>query len=201
MFETMLSGAGQRFEQPNANRGREAYGWTEPEWFELPPPIGKRLTFRIHDMADVDLLPATFGLDYVAFKAGSEWPLLNALVGLAGQVRRRTGHPDWRRVARPARALSRFAGWRGRPEGGVAFEVTGLKDGSESRRSLAITSERDGGRIPSVLASIAAQAVLAGRYTQPGVADVGGWIDPEDWIDALSRRGLTIWHRADRREP
>ena len=154
----------------------------------------------VHDMADVDLLPATFGLDYVAFKAGRSGrcssPLSDSRAGPASHGPSRLAS---RRAAGEGAVSLR--GVEGRREGGVAFEVTGLKDGSESRRSLAITSERDGGRIPSVLASIAAQAVLAGRYTQPGVADVGGWIDPEDWIDALSRRGLTIWHRADRREP
>lgn len=178
MFETMLYGAGHRSAEPNANAGREAFGWTEPEWFDLPPPVGRRLTFRVHDMADVDLLPATFGLKYVSFKAGSEWAVLNALVGLAAQIRRRTGHPDWRRVKRPARALSRMAGQWGREEGGVAFEVVGLKDGVESTASIALTSQRDGGQIPSLLASMATHELLTGRYRRAGVADVADWIDP-----------------------
>jgi hypothetical protein len=201
MFETMLFGAGRRFEHPNANRGRDAYGWTEPEWFDLPPPIGRRLTFRIHDMADVDLLPATFGLEYVAFKAGSEWPALNTLVGLAAQVRRRTGHPDWTHIARPARALSRIIGRGGREEGGVAFELTGLKGGTKATASVAITAEHHGGRIPSLLASMATQEILTGRYSSPGVADIAGWIDPDRWLEGMSTRGLSVWHRPDRSSP
>lgn len=200
MFETMLFGAGRRFEQPNANDGREAYGWTEPEWFDLPPPVGRRLTFRIHDMADVDLLPAIFGLDDVAFKAGSEWPMLNMLVGLAAQIRRRTGHPDWRRFTRPARTLSRLAGLFGREDGGVAFEVGGLRNGLESWESVGITVDRHGGQIPSLLASMATAEVLAGRYAQPGVADVSTWIDPEAWLDGMRSRGLTVWRRGSRQD-
>lgn len=201
MFETMLFGAGKRFDDPNANHGLPTYGWTEPEWFDLPAPVGRRLTFRIHDMADVDLLPAAFGLDYVAFKAGSEWAMLNALVGLAAQVRRRTGHPDWTRFTRAARALSRVVGRFGREEGGVAFELAGTNGGRAAAASLALTAERHGGQIPSLLASMAVGEVLSGRYSSAGVADVGGWIDPDRWIDGMASRGLRVWHRGDRSSP
>jgi hypothetical protein len=201
MFETMLMGAGKRFDEPAANLGRAAYGWTEPEWFDLPPPVGRRLTFRIHDMADVDLLPAAFGLKYVAFKAGSEWPVLNGLVGLAAQIRRRTGHPDWTRFERPAMALSRVVGRWGREEGGVAFEVSGMKGTTKAAASVAITSERHGGQIPGLLASMAAMEILTGRYSSPGVADVAGWIDPARWLEGMTSRGLAVWHRSDRSSP
>lgn len=200
MFETMLFGAGRRFEHPTANDGREAYGWTEPEWFDLPPPVGRRLTFRIHDMADVDLLPRIFGLDAVSFKAGCEWPMLNALVALAAQIRRQTGHPDWRRFTRPARTMSRLAGMLGREEGGVAFEVSGLRNELESSESVAITADQHGGQIPSVLASMAAAEVLAGRYARPGVADVSAWIDPQAWLGGMQARGLTVWRRGCRED-
>lgn len=200
MFATMLTGAGRPFEHPTANHGGDASGWTEPEWIELPEPVGRRLTYRIHDVADLDLIPEMFGIEDVAFKAGSEWPILNALVGLAAQIRIRTGHPDWRRATVPARALSRLAGRFGRPEGGVAFELTGRRAGDVAMRSLAIVSATDGGAIPSLLATMAADVLLSGRFTRAGVAEVGGWIDPADWLAGLARRGLSIWERSDRRE-
>lgn len=152
-------------------------------------------------MADVDLLPKALGVDYVAFKAGSEWPVLNALVGAAAQVRRHTGHPDWIRLARPARALSRVFGRFGREEGGVAFELTGRKEGIEATASLAITAERDGGQIPSLLASMATNDLLSGRYSAPGVADIAHWVDPERWLQGMSERGLKVWHRNSRVMP
>jgi hypothetical protein len=201
MFETMLFGAGKRFDDPNANGGVATYGWTEAEWFDFPTPVGRRLTFRIHDMADIDLLPVAYGLENVVFKAGSEWPILNALVGLAAQVRRRTGHPDWTRFTRPARAVSAVVGRFGREEGGVAFELAGIKGGRSATASVAFTTAKHGGQIPSLLASMATTEVLTGRYSLAGVADVAGWIDPDRWMNGMASRGLRVWHRTARSSP
>ena len=72
MFHTMLMGVGRPFLQPRKGKPVRVFGWTEPEWTEFPPPLGKRLTYLVLEMADLDLLPRLFGVQSVEFKAGSE---------------------------------------------------------------------------------------------------------------------------------
>ncbi len=100
MFNTMLWGVGRPFKQLRRGRLVPVYGWGEPEWVDFPPPLGKRLTYLVLEMADLDVMPRLFGghgLETVEFKAGSERPFLNRLLGLAADLRVRTGHPQWER--------------------------------------------------------------------------------------------------------
>jgi hypothetical protein len=52
--------------------------------------------------------------------------------------------------------------------------VTGHHDGRVIRRAIGMTAEREGGRIPALLAALGVGEVLAGRLSRPGVAPLDG---------------------------
>jgi Saccharopine dehydrogenase NADP binding domain len=194
MFETMLSGAGRAFDRPGPRGHQDGHGWSAGQWFDFPPPVGRRLTYIIHDMADVDLLPANHGVGDVMFRAGCEFEWLNRAVALAAWTRVHAGAPDWRWIARPVRALSRVVGQFGRDEGSVAFELAGTAGGLPVRRSIAISARHDGGRIPILPAALAIEALIAGRV-KDGRSMLSGWIDPGRFFELVSRRGFQLWER------
>jgi hypothetical protein len=193
MFHTMLSGVGRAFEQPRQGRPMRVYGWTEPEWVEFPPPLGKRLTYLVLEMADLDILPRIFGVQTVEFKAGTEHALLNRMLNWAAALRVRTGHPHWERYTSFIRALSWFAGRFGKDEGGVIFEISGERANSTITYRIAVMATRDGGRIPAVLASMAVKELLSGKLSRQGLVPVNTWISSEDLVEGLVRRGLEVW--------
>lgn len=193
MFHTMLIGVGRPFWQPRGGEPAQVYGWTEPEWMDFPPPLGRRLTYLVLEMANLDLLPELFGVQTVAFKAGTEHAFLNRLLGLAATVRVKTGHPRWERFTHLVRAFSWLIGRVGKDEGGVVFEIGGVKNGQVVTYRLAVVARHDGGLIPAVLASIAAQRLLHGRLTATGVVPIHQWIAPHELIDEFRRRDLRLW--------
>jgi len=197
MFHTMLLGAGRPFQAPRDGLPVRVYGWREPEWFTFPPPVGRRLHYLVLEMADLDVLPELFGVGTVTFKAGCEFPLLNRLLGRAAALRARTGHPRLEAYTSLVRGLSWLVGRFGNDAGGVIFEVAGRHRGMPQRQAIAVVGERDGGRIPAVLAGMAVQELLAGRLAAPGVADLRSWLPQDRLIQGLVRRGLRLWWRQD----
>lgn len=196
MFNTMLWGVGRPFKQLRRGGLVPVYGWGEPEWVNFPPPLGKRLTYLVLEMADLDVMPRLFGeqgLETVEFKAGSERPFLNRLLGLAANLRVRTGHPQWERYTTLVRAFSWLVGRLGKDEGGVTFEVKDLRSKTQQTYRVALIATRDGGRIPAVLAGMAAEEMLNGRLKASGLVPLNEWIDSERLVAGLRRRGLQIW--------
>jgi hypothetical protein len=196
MFHTMLFGVGRPFEQPRHGKQVRVHGWTEPEWVTFPPPVGRRLTYLVLEMADLDDLPRLFGVETVEFKAGCEHPLLNRMLGWAAARRARTGHPHWEKYTSIVRAVSWLAGRFGREEGGVVFEVSGTSGTAIATHRIAVMAETEGGRIPSVLAGMAVLELLQGRLSGRGLVDVHAWLTPERFIDGLACRGLRLWSQA-----
>ena len=198
MFNTMLWGVGRPFRQLRRGRLTPVYGWGEPEWVDFPKPLGKRLTYLVLEMADLDVMPRLFGemgLETVEFKAGSERPLLNRLLGLAATIRIHTGHPQWERHTALVRAFSWLVGRLGKDEGGVIFEVSGLRGKIPQTYRLALIAGRDGGLIPAVLAGMAAEELLRGGLKGAGLVPVNKWIDGERLVAGLRGRGLQIWRQ------
>src|SRR5207247_4431596 len=91
----------------------------------VPPPVGRRLAYLVLEMADIDVLPTTFGVRTVEFKAGSDIGILNRLMAGAAWLRHRTGHPELERYASAVRSISWLGGRLGRDVGGAMFEITG----------------------------------------------------------------------------
>ena len=197
MFATMLMGVGQPFWQPEGGEPRLVHGWTEPEWVEFPPPIGRRLTHLVLEMAHLDLLPDEMGVGTVAFKAGTEWTVLNRLLNLSARIRRRWGWPRWERLTALVRALSWLMGRFGKDEGGVIFALTGRSQGRELTHRLAINARRDGGLIPAILASIAASRLISGDLQASGLVPLNNWLTTAELLDELRGRGLEIWWQPD----
>jgi Saccharopine dehydrogenase NADP binding domain len=197
MFHTMLLGAGRPFQAPRDGQPVRVHGWHEPEWFDFPPPVGRRRHYQVLEMADLDVLPELFGIGTVTFKAGSEFPWLNRLLGAAAALRARTGHPRLEAYTPLVRGLSWLVGRCGNDAGGVILEVAGRRDGMARRQAVAVVGEHDGGRIPAVLAGMAVQELLAGRLATPGVTDLRSWLPPDRLIQGLVRRGLRLWWRQD----
>ncbi len=196
MFHAMLIGVGRPFWQPRGGEPALVHGWTEPQWVRFPPPLGKRLTYLVLEMADLDLLPALFGVQTVEFKAGTEHAWLNRLLGLAARIRVQSGHPRWERYTALVRAFSWLVGRVGKDEGGVMFEISGLKNEQMLTYRLALVAEKDGGLIPAVLASIATQKLLEGSLAAKGLVAIHDWITPHELVGELQRRDLHLWWQA-----
>lgn len=197
MFHTMLISAGRPFLAPRDGLPVQVYGWREPEWFNFPAPVGRRLHYLVLEMADLDVLPELFGVRTVTFKAGSEFPMLNRVLGGAAALRARTGHPRPEAYTSLVRGLSWLVGRFGNDAGGVIFEVAGRRGGLPHRQAIAVIGNRDGARIPAVRAGMAVQELLAGRLAAPGAADLRSWLQPDRLIQGLLRRGLRMWWRQD----
>ena len=191
-FDTLLAAAGRRLAVPDLAGTRPGWGWSEPEWFGFPPPVGRRLTYLALDSPEVDLFPAAFGARRVEFRAGSEFPWLNrALAGLA-RLRRRLGRPRlerWERLARPAvGAVGRF----GTEAGGLMVELRGRGEGAARRLRYAVVSGDRGADLPALPASILAAAAVRGEGPPPGLAAPWTWLTPERFARELVRRGAGV---------
>lgn len=193
MFFTMLMGVGRSFWQPKDGNLRKVEGWTEPEWVEFPPPLGRRLTFLVLEMADLDLLPELFDVKTVEFKAGTEWAFLNRLLNMAAEFRKQTGYPNWESFTPVVRVLSWLMGRFGRDEGGVIFEITGVLNNSLVTHQVAVVARRDGGLIPAVLASIGVKKLVSGDIPTKGIVPLNKWISSDKLVKDLVDRDLEIW--------
>ena len=193
MFHTMLSGVGRSFFQPKNGVLRKVWGWTEPEWVEFPPPLGKRLTHLVLEMADLDLLPELYDVKTVEFKAGTEWTFLNRLLGLAAGIRKLTGYPKWENFTPIIRLFSWIVGRFGKDEGGVIFELGGISKGVFITHQVAVIARQDGGLIPSVLASIGVKKLISKKMPVNGIVPLNKWISSEELVRELVSRDLEIW--------
>ena len=193
MFHTMLRGVGRPYVTRRAGTLAEVRGWTEGEWIDFPQPIGRRLTYLVLEMADLDLVPEMFGAES-DFKAGCEWPWVNRALNGCAVLRARFGHPQLERWTALIRAFSWMIGRLGNEAGGVVIQFYGRGPGLEL--AYAVTSPAHGGRIPSVLAGIAAERIVNGRMAgQTGVIQRQDWLTERELAQALAARDLLLWQR------
>jgi Saccharopine dehydrogenase NADP binding domain len=198
MFRAMLHGAGLAFSAPRGGVVTQVRGWSEPEWVLFPPPLGRRLVYQVYEMADLDLLVEAFGAGTVSFKAGSEFAWLNRALGVAAAARARFAVP--RRLDRftpLVRGFSWLVGRAGNEAGGFLIELTGRRGARPTRRVIGMTAERDGGRIPALLAAIATEELLTERPRRPGVVPLHEWLPAERVWSALIARDVVLWSRTD----
>ncbi|MEU8136332.1 saccharopine dehydrogenase family protein [Streptodolium elevatio] len=194
MFEAMLHGAGLRFEAPRGGKAATVYGWSEPEWVQFPPPVGRRLVHQVYEMADLDVLPELFGARTVSFKAGTEFGTLNRALGAFAAFRARTGRPRqperWTPVVR---GVSWLVGRFGDEAGAFMVEVTGPRGGRTLTRRIGLTVLEHGGRIPALLAGIAVERLLGGALDTPGVLPLDRWLPAADLYAAFKDRDVRLW--------
>ena len=196
-FRSLLSCAGRSLTVPDLAGPRQTTGWSEPEWFDLPAPVGRRLTYLGVDAPDLHLFPDQFGARRVEFRAGSERPLLNrALAGLA-RIRHRLGHPRLEQWPRLAKALVGLIGLFGTAAGGFLVEITGRRDGQPKRLRYAVVSAERGAWIPALPAAVMATQLLRGEPVPPGLAPPWTWLTPARWREELSARGMELFRAQD----
>ncbi len=197
---SLLSGAGSAFSVLRAGHEVRVRGWTEPEVFEFPPPIGRRIARLALETADQDVLREVFGVRRAEFKAGSDRPRLDAALALAARLRARFGWPRLERHAGLARALLALHGSKASDAAAALFELTGTAGPEIIERRIAIVACERGERIPAVAASIAAARILDGRLRASGLVSHQAWIDAREFFDELALRGLELW-KAEGRGP
>jgi len=66
---------------------------------------------------------------------------------------------------------------------------------------MAIIARRDGGLIPSVLASISTKKLIAADLQQKGVAPLNCWISSEELLNEFAKRDLDIWWKPTDADP
>ncbi|MFJ9865980.1 saccharopine dehydrogenase NADP-binding domain-containing protein [Streptomyces sp. NPDC101165] len=198
MFEAMMHGAGLPFTAPREGVPTVVHGWSEPEWTVFPPPVGRRLVHQVYEMADLDVLAELCGARTIAFKAGTEFTAVNRALGLFATLRARTGRPRATRHWTPlVRAASWLVGRVGDEAGGFTVTVSGERDGRPVTRRLGMTARQDGGRIPSLLAGIAVDHLLADRLRTAGLVPLHSWLAPQELRAALRDRGIDLWRSDD----
>jgi hypothetical protein len=190
---TLLGGVGRPLRLLRDGREMTVCGWSEPEWIELPPPIGWRLEYLAVENADSDVLFREFGVERAEFKAGSEFSSLNRSLALIARLRRRTGFPPLDRGADTIRKCLKCLGWFGTDAGGVLVEVDGTKNGEAATQQIAVVAERHGERIPSVLAAIAVGALSRNELVARGAVPLSTWINKTRFCKELRARGLKLW--------
>ncbi len=196
-FASGLSGVGRPIAVPRRGRIDRLRGWSEPELVRFPPPIGGRICHLATEVPDFDLFPAWFGAESVELRAGTDLPIGDLLLGLAGLVRSILGVPRLDRWLPALRAAMAVAGELGDERGGVLVEVTGRRGGRRRRRWRAVVAREGGHRIPAVLAGIALARAADGRLRGAGVLDLRSWIGEAELLAELARRGLTVFDREE----
>ncbi|MEU6369403.1 hypothetical protein ABZ876_27570 [Streptomyces sp. NPDC046931] len=172
-------------------------GWSEPEWTVFPPPVSRRLVHQVYETADLDALADLCGARTIAFKAGTEFTAVNRALGFFAALRARTGRPRATRRWNPlVRAVSWLVGRVGDEAGGFTVTVSGERGGLPLRR-LSMTARQAGGRIPSLLAGIAVDHLLAGRLHTTGLVPLHSWLAPHELRAALRDRGIGLWRSDD----
>lgn len=200
MFRAMLWGLGRRFDIKRHGRWHSTYGWSEAEWVEFPPPVGRRRLYLVLEMSDLDVLPELFAVSSVEFKAGSEYAWVNRVLARLGWLRARTGHPRWERYTQAMRALSWLVGRLGHDRGAAMFEITGRAEGRPRVFRYAVVTDRDGGRIPVAPAGMAIERMLDQRLP-PGIQPLDTWIPPHEFLAGLRDRGFKVWASPPAGEP
>jgi len=190
---SLLRGVGRPLPLLRGGRETVVRGWSEPEWIEFPPPIGWRLQYLAIATADRDVLSRELEARSIEFKAGSEFSWLNRSLGAVSRLTARSSFPSLERWANTIRKCLKLLGWFGTDAGGVIVEVAGRLNNEPARQQIAVTAAREGERIPSLLAAIAAAALLRGELTARGVVPLSTWLPTAQLFDELCLRGLRVW--------
>lgn len=188
---SLLYSAGQPMTIWREGRRQTITGWSAPDRFHFPPPIGPRTGYLV-DVPDYEVLPPLFGARRVEFRAGSElafqnW-LLSGLVWLTGRgmVRSWVG---WTPVLRAGMALF---GWLGHDWGAIGVRVTGRRGGKSVAVTASIVADRQGERIAILPAAVMAQRLLSGALAPGGLVPWDGWLTRAELETACARRGMRL---------
>ena len=187
-FESILSYAGTPIHVWNHGQWENFLGWGSTEYFEFPPPVGKRLV-QLCNVPDLELFPKLFGADEVIFKAGVELPIFNLGLSVLAQVKRRLPQINLPVLAEPLVKISRLFKNLGSFSGGV---LVMLEDESGNRKSLALVTSSNGTRIPTSPPVILARKILRDGPPAYGAFPCVGFISLGEFRNYLEPFGITL---------
>lgn len=171
---SLLSSVGAPLTLRDATGWRETSGWTEPERFAFPPPIGPR-TGRLVDVADHDLLPELFHARSAQFRVAPEYAFLGgALAALSGLGPRRLAGPLRLGLA----ALS-----------GLGHDWGAL--GVEAGRRVTLLADAGGPAMAVMPAAVMARRILAGGAPR-GLVPLESWLPRAELERESARRGFRL---------
>jgi hypothetical protein len=151
------------------------------------PSLGRR-TVRLADTLDyVD--PASDAVRDAAYRIGLPNALPELGLRLALEISR-LGVPLWR-LARPLGVCAGLLGGS-YTEGGLLHQAYG--DGAEGRGVLETHIHRTFGNVrnPSLLCALAADRLVRGQIPATGVIHPASWLAPDELIQALIARAVTV---------
>jgi hypothetical protein len=175
-IESLLRSVGREFTVFRDGRWEAVQGWSCPDVFLFPAPVGRRTGYLI-DVPDLALFPNLFGARTVEFRVGSEFGFLNRAVSWLG------GWSDHAKVFQRAAALFSFLGhdW-----GAVGVQVTG-----SSARRVSIVAPTQGPRIAAMPAAVMTNLLLSGaRFS--GLVSHADWISWEELQAQCEKRGFQL---------
>ena len=182
--QAILGYVGKRLE-PCAGYERR-YGWQDIH-IENYPVIGKRWMANC-EVADLDLLPARYGIDGIRFSAGMELPLIHfGIWALSWLVR--VGLPvNLAALSSPLLKLSNLFNAFGSADGGMHVIMRGKDRGGEpiTRRWHIVARNGHGPYIPAIPAVVLAKRILDGTLTTTGACPCVGMVSLEEYLAELS---------------
>ena len=149
-------------------RWREFEGWTRPRSVDFPAPVGRRRGYLCEGL-DLDIFPKRYGAQTVTFRTALSSRASNFVLSFSRWLKRRgmmRGLP--RPVTASLYAIGGLPGF-GDPNGGLAVEVRGDKDGRPMTRSVFLVA-RDG-NTPAIAAAPA--IALVRKWVRQGVSAAG----------------------------
>lgn len=190
-FACLLSTVGHEFTAPLNGKEHPVIGWTDPERVRFPPPLGERTAYRVVDIADHFVQRQYFQTDTVEFRIGSELFILNLLLSFL-RVVKNTLHLSLNWLVPISRAFIHIAAPFGSTTGGVMVEVSGFASNEPQTEDCCVYALHGGERIPSVIPALAASMLLRGEIKGRGLIALPDWINRDQLIFELSRRGIQM---------
>ena len=187
-FESILSYVGTPIPVWNHGQWESFVGWGSSEYFEFPPPVGKRLV-QLCNVPDLELFPKLFEADEVIFKAGVELPIFNLGLSVLAQVKSCIPQINLPALAEPLVKISRLFKNFGSFSGGV---LVMLENESGNRKSLALVTSHNGPHIPTSPSVLLARKILREGPPAYGAFPCVGFISLGEFLSYLETFGITL---------
>src|SRR5688572_23485572 len=187
-FESILSYVGTPIRVWVHGQWENFIGWGSSEYFEFPPPVGKRFV-QLCNVPDLELFPELFEADEVIFKAGVELSIFNLGLSVLAQVKKYLPQINLPAFAERLVEVSRLFKNFGSFSGGV---LAMLKDKNGNRKSLAFVTSHNGPRIPTSPAVILARKILRDGPPAYGAFPCTGFIGLDEFRNYLEPFGIRL---------
>ncbi len=187
---SLLASLGKSFRLWRDGEWRETPGWSEPQTFHFPPPVGARRGYLV-DVPDHEIFPALFHARRVEFRVGAELTVFNhGASGLAWLSRKLAIHWDpWAGWLALAMGV---LGFLGHDWGAVGVEVSGCQAGLPIRRQACVVAGNKGQTIPVMPAAVMAARLLSGGAVETGLVPVDRWLSRADLASECGKRGFDL---------